>query len=83
MKTVAILLALLLIALSVLCLAKYFDVGFAIDGNKCIVKVANVPHLGASEYLFNIHKVLLIGFIVLIVFWRFLILRMARWWRFS
>lgn len=79
MKRLAILMALVVVVLFVLCLAKYLDaeLGFAINGNELTVIVANIPHLTASEYLFNIKSICLIGSLVLLVFWRTLLLRLA------
>jgi len=81
MKRLAILMALVVVVLFALCccLAKYLDaeLGFAVNGNDLTVRVANIPHLTASEYLFNIKNICLIGFLVLLVFWRSLLLRLA------
>jgi hypothetical protein len=80
MKRSVVLVMLVVAALFILW-AKCLDggLGFAVNGDKLTVRVANPPLLNSSEYPIDIKNIYLIGFVVLLVFWRGILLRLT--WR--
>ena len=78
MKRSAVLVMLIVVALFILW-AKYSDgeLGFMVDSDKLAVRVANPPLLNGSEYLIDVKNICLISLIVLLVFWRGMLLRLT------
>jgi len=79
MKSLVILVALVAIVLFVSCLLKYLNggLGFTVDDNKLTIRVADLPYLNAGEYMFNIKNAGMLSFLVLLIFFRSLILKLA------
>ena len=78
MKRSTVLVMLVVVALFILW-AKYLDgeLGFMVDNDKLAIRVANPPLLNGSEYLIDVKNICLISFMVLLVFWRGMLLRLT------
>lgn len=81
-KRTAIWAALAAVVLSVFILAEYFNIGLGFAAGKLAVTVQNLAHLSkclnSSQYQLDVRNVCLVGFLVLLTFWRALLIRKAR-----
>ena len=83
-KTLVVLTVLLVIVLSLLVMTKYFNAGLAltIKGGELAVTVPNLAHLSkylnGCRYQLDIMNTLVVPFILLLLFWRTLLLRRKR-----
>lgn len=78
MKRSTVLVMLVVVALFILW-AKYLggELGFTVDSDNLAVRVANFPLLNGSEYLIDVKNIFLISLIVVLVFWRGMLLRLT------
>ncbi|UCF42355.1 MAG: hypothetical protein JSV99_07035, partial [Planctomycetota bacterium] len=84
-KTFVILTALAVIVLSLVGLAKYFDIRLGIasgDSSKLTLTVPGLTHqsacLSARAYQFDIYNICLAGFLFVVTSWRALLIRHIR-----